>query len=198
MAGRFAPFFAYFIFFGYHNSGGLRRPIVFLDACQRIIMKIDQDTVVTVRYTLSVSEGETPEYLDKQFTTRFVYGRERVLPNLAKALAGREPQDTVEVTIPPEQAFGRYDPQLVKEIPLADLKFPKRLRRGQFHEETGVGGKMVRFLVKEMRDGHVVADFNHPAAGKKLILKATVAEVHAASLLEIMTSMNVAQGAGGG
>jgi FKBP-type peptidyl-prolyl cis-trans isomerase SlyD len=161
-------------------------------------MKIDQDAVVTVRYALSVSEGETPEYLDKQFTVRFVYGRERVLPSLARALAGCEPQDTVELTIPPEQAFGLYDPQLVKEIPISDLKYPKRLRQGQFHEEPGVDGKTVRFLVKEMRGDHVVADFNHPVAGKKLILKATVAEVHAASMIEIMTSMNIAQGAGGG
>lgn len=161
-------------------------------------MKIDQDTVVTVRYTLSVSEGVTPEYLEKQFTIRFVYGRERILPSLAKALAGREPQDTVELTIPPEHAFGLYDPQLVKEIPLADLKFPKRLREGQFHEEFGVGGKTVRFLVRELCGDHVVADFNHPAAGKNLLLKATVAEVQAASMLEIMTSMNIAKGAGGG
>ncbi|RUM61090.1 MAG: hypothetical protein DSZ03_09015, partial [Sulfurimonas sp.] len=43
-------------------------------------MRVELDKVVTVQYTLSVKDGETPPELNRTFTTSFLYGRERVLP----------------------------------------------------------------------------------------------------------------------
>ncbi len=155
-------------------------------------MQIDRDTVVTVHYTLRVKDGETPRELDRPYTARFLYGRDRVLPVLEQALAGRRKGDEFELTIPSSQAFGPYDEKLVKRIPLSALKYRERLKEGEVYEEKGE----MRFMVRRIHDDYIEADFNHPAAGKDLALRATVEDVKAASPMEILAAVNAASGGG--
>ncbi len=161
-------------------------------------MKVDRDTLVAVDYTIKVKDGETPENLQKRFSARFIYGRDPILPALEKALMGHEQDDEIEVVIPPEQSFGKYDPNLVNEIPLAHIRFPERLKVGEYYGEPGPDGRRVEFLVREIHEDYVVADFNHPAAGKILVLNARIAEVRPASFMEIMKALNMACSTGGG
>lgn len=161
-------------------------------------MKVGPDTKVVVRYTLAVEDGETPPELKRTFTARFIYGRDRVMPVLEEALVGLSPEDELEVTIPPEQAFGEYDPQLVREVPISNLKHPDRIQAGQLYEEpTAHSGKMC-FVVREVHHDSVMADFNHPAAGKPLQLKAKVEEVHVASLTDILEAIKLSSCSTGG
>ncbi len=159
-------------------------------------MKIALDTAVHVEYTLKVKDGQTPEDLDRSFNARFIYGRDRVIPALERELLGLEVDDTLELELQPQEAFGEYDPKLVTEIPLSRIKEPGRLERGKVYQETGPDGRPVGFLVKEVGDDKVLADFNHPAAGKVLMLSATVRDVRAATATEILASMNLSSGGG--
>jgi FKBP-type peptidyl-prolyl cis-trans isomerase SlyD len=161
-------------------------------------MKVDRDTVVTVNYTVTVKDGETPEDLNRPFTCRFLYGRDRVLPALEKALIGHEQEDEIQVNIPPEQAFGLYDPYLIKKIPVDNFNHSGQLKEGEYYEEFGSNGKPMKFYLKELHDDYVLADFNHPSAGKSLVLNGTISEVKIASMLDIMVAMNANQCAEGG
>ncbi len=159
-------------------------------------MQVERDTVVTVNYTLKVKDGETPPELDRPYTARFLYGRDRVLPVLEQALSGREKGENLDLTIPASQAFGYYDEKLVKHLPLETLKHPDRVREGEVYEEMGPDGPAIRFMVRRVHDDHVEADFNHPAAGKDLTLKARIEDVKAASATEILASINANRGGG--
>ena len=48
-------------------------------------MKIEENTVVKINYSLGLKDGELPGHLKKSFTAKFIYGRERILPALEKA-----------------------------------------------------------------------------------------------------------------
>ena len=159
-------------------------------------MKVDRDTVVTVNYTVIVKDGETPEDLNRPLTCRFLYGRDRILPALEKALIGHEQEDEIQVTIPPEQAFGPYDPHLIKKVLISDLNHSGQLKEGEYYEEFGSNGKPIKFYLKELHGDYVLADFNHPSAGKSLVLNGTISEVKAASMLDIMAAMNACSGGG--
>ncbi len=159
-------------------------------------MQVQQDTVVTVKYTLRVKDGETPPELQRDFTARFLYGRDRVLPVLEQALSGRDKGDELDLTIPASQAFGYYDENLVKAIPLSEIANPERLKEGEIYEEADAQGPKMRFLVRRIHDDHVEADFNHPAAGKDLSLQARITDVKAASPMEILAALNAASGGG--
>ena len=161
-------------------------------------MKIDRDTIVTVNYTVTVKDGETPEDLNRPFNCRFLYGRDRILPALEKALIGHEQGNKIQVNIPPEQAFGPYDPYLIKKIPISHLNHSGQLKEGEYYEEFSSNGKLIKFYLKELHGDHVLADFNHPSAGKSLVLNGTISEVKTASMLDIMVSMNANQCAEGG
>jgi FKBP-type peptidyl-prolyl cis-trans isomerase SlyD len=161
-------------------------------------MKVDRDTIVTVNYTVTVKDGKTPKDLNRPFTCRFLYGIDRILPALEKALIGHEQEDEIQVTIPPEQAFGLYDPYLIKKIPISNLNHSEQLKEGEYYDEFGSNGKLIKFYLKELHDDYVLADFNHPSAGKSLVLNGTVSEVKAASMLDIMIAMNANQCTEGG
>jgi len=161
-------------------------------------MKVDRDTVVTVNYTVTVEDGETPEDLNRPFNCRFLYGRDRVLPALENALIGHEQKDEIQVNIPPEQAFGPYNPYLIEKISISDLSHSERLKEGKYYEEFDSNGKPIKFFLKELHSDYVLADFNHPAAGKSLVLNGTISEVKAASMQDIMVAMNANQCTEGG
>ncbi len=161
-------------------------------------MKVIPDTVVTVNYTLTVQDGETPENLRRNFSVQFIFGRNPVLPALEKAIAGHEQGEKVKVRIPPEESFGKYDPALISKVPIKNLTFPERLKAGEYYREMAADGRPFEFLAKEVHKNHVVADFNHPAAGKTLILHATINGVRPATSMEIIRTMNLTCSTGGG
>ena len=86
-------------------------------------MKIAKNTVVTVEYKLSDAQGD----LIEEGREPMVYlhgGYENTLPKIEEALEGKEAgfEDTIQVE--PEDAFGEYDPNLVKIEPRARLPEP--------------------------------------------------------------------------
>ena len=159
-------------------------------------MQVEKDTLVTVNYTLRVRDGNTPRELNRPYTARFLYGRDRVLPVLEQALSGKDEGENLDVIIPSAQAFGAYDEKLVKPIPIDTLKHPENLKENEVYEEIGPNGPTIRFMTRRIHEDHVEADFNHPAAGKDLTLKAEITEVKAASSRDIMASLNASRGGG--
>ena len=159
-------------------------------------MKIGTDTVVKIEYTLNVEDGTNPAELSKIFEVEFLFGRDPVIPVLEKAIWDLEKDDEAEVTIPPEQAFGKYDTSLLNEIPLSQISRPEKLKKGEIHQEVTDAGREIKFTVKDIKNDTVTADFNHPAAGKHLLLKAKIISVRAAGTVDILRSLNINRGGG--
>ena len=147
-------------------------------------MKITKNTVVTVLYKLSDAQNNLLE--EGQEPMVYLHGGyEDTLPSIEEALEGKEVGYTTMVQVEPEEAFGDYDPQLVK-IEKRD-KFPPQLEVGMHFE--GITGNeeedAVVFIVTDIADDTVVLDGNHPLAGMALRFSLQVAEVRAATPEEI-------------
>lgn len=161
-------------------------------------MKIGMDSFVTINYTLT-SQEETPvQKQGQEVTESFIYGRDRILPALEKNLRGCSKDDELELVIPPEHAFGLYDPSLVCEFPISHLQYPDKIQEGERYEERDKNGKPISFTVKEINEKHIVADFNHPYAGKSFTLKTKIVEVRSASCEEILSKISQVTDKGGG
>ena len=148
-------------------------------------MKIIRNTVVTVQYTLSDAQNNLLE--DGAESIVYLHGGyENTLPAIEKALDGREAGYTTMIQVEPEDAFGDYDPSLVRVEELD--KFPSPLEVGmQFEgipEDSDEGDTLV-FVVTDIADGRVVLDGNHPLAGIALRFALNVLEVRAATSEEI-------------
>ncbi len=149
-------------------------------------MKIAKNTVVTVHYKLSDAQNNLLE--DGQEPIVYLHGGyDDTLPALEKALDGKEIGYKTMIQVEPEEAFGEYDPLLVR-VEDREL-FPTPLEVGmQFEgipENADPTENPAIYVVTDIADGKVILDGNHPLAGIALRFELTVTDVRAATDKEI-------------
>jgi FKBP-type peptidyl-prolyl cis-trans isomerase SlyD len=149
-------------------------------------MKIVKNTVVSVAYTLSDAQGNLIEQSDEPM----VYlhgGYDGTFPKIEEVLDGREPGYETMVQLEPDDAFGEYDPELVKIE--ARGRFPEPLEVGmQFEgtpEESDDELESLIYTVTDLAEDKVVLDGNHPLAGMALRFSLKVTEVREATADEV-------------
>jgi FKBP-type peptidyl-prolyl cis-trans isomerase SlyD len=149
-------------------------------------MKIAKNTVVALAYTLSDAQGNMIEESDDPL----VYlhgGYDGTFPKIEEALDGQEDGYQTLVQLEPSEAFGEYDPELVK-VEARD-RFPEPLEIGmQFEgtpDEVDDSVDALIYTVTDLADDKVVLDGNHPLAGMALRFSLTVTEVRDATPDEI-------------
>lgn len=113
----------------------------------------------------------------------FIYGVERQVPSLEKALDGACVGDRRNVHIPACELYGDRDPHLIREIPRAGF-IKQRLIEGQYYRQIRKGA-LVSFKVLELRPTTVLADFNPPMSGITVSMDLEVLGVRRANETEI-------------
>ena len=145
-------------------------------------MKIEKDTVVTLRYKVAEASGK----LIEESREPMVYlhgGYDNTLPKIEAALEGKEPGHEVSLQLQPEDAFGVRDESLKRTISKKD--FPPGVKvGGQLEGHTDDGHPHV-FHVMKIKGDQVLLDGNHPLAGKELRFHLKVTGVRSASAEEI-------------
>ncbi len=125
--------------------------------------RIKACSMVTIECEMRVVPADGAGPLVHSQTSSFVMGVEPQYPSVEAALMHKKAGDRVKVCIPPEEICGTYDPELVRELPLADYK-PERITPGRMYRQMR-RKCLVQFMVKEVRGDVIVADFNDPRAG---------------------------------
>ncbi|GGE63214.1 FKBP-type peptidyl-prolyl cis-trans isomerase [Massilia psychrophila] len=149
-------------------------------------MKIAKNTVVTVNYKLSDAQNN----LIEDGSQPMVYlhgGYENTLPKIEEELDGKEVGYASTLQIEPDDAFGDYDPALVKVEPRNRLPEPLEVGmqfEGMPDSQEGDDDAMI-FTVTDIADDKVVLDGNHPLAGMALRFELSVIDVRAATDEEI-------------
>jgi FKBP-type peptidyl-prolyl cis-trans isomerase SlyD len=149
---------------------------------QNRVMKIEKNTVVTLRFKIADAHGK----LIDSGKDPMVYlhgGYENTLPKIEAALDGQLPGYEVTLQLKPEDAFGLRDESLTRTIPKA--QFPPGVKVGGELEGQTDGGSPHVFTVVKIKGAQVLLDGNHPLAGKELRFALKVAEVRVASAEEI-------------
>ncbi len=139
-------------------------------------MKVTKGRKVAVHYRGTLDGGEEFDSSEDREPLEFVVGSGEMIPGFEKAVVGMEPGQEKTVTLEPEDAYGRYEDELVIEgprnsFPDGDLQvgksFTVHLRDGQEAE-----ARVVR-----VQGDTVALDFNHPLAGKRLTFRLRVVSV---------------------
>ncbi len=112
------------------------------------------------------------------------------MPKFEQNLDGLVKGDTYEFTINSEEGYGvRNDEAIVelsKEIFVVDGSIREDLLIvGNIIPLQDQEGNPMNGVVKEVKEEHVVIDFNHPMAGKTLFFSGSVLDVREASAEEI-------------
>jgi FKBP-type peptidyl-prolyl cis-trans isomerase SlyD len=154
-------------------------------------MKIEKNTVVSLRYKLTDAQNNIIEEPDSPM----VYlhgGYEGTFPKIETLLDGQDVGYEASIQLEPSEAFGEYDPELLKIEPRA--RFPEPLEVGmQFEgvpdEEGEDSGdedeEPLIYTVTDVADSQVVLDGNHPLAGMALRFWVQVEDIRTATEEEI-------------
>jgi FKBP-type peptidyl-prolyl cis-trans isomerase SlyD len=157
-------------------------------------MKIEKNTIVSLRYKLTDAQNNVIEEPDAPM----VYlhgGYDGTFPKIETLLDGQDIGYEATIQLEPNEAFGEYDPELLKIEPRT--RFPEPLEVGmQFEgvpdadEESAEAGddaddEPLIYTVTDVADNQVVLDGNHPLAGMALRFWVQVEDVRAATEDEI-------------
>jgi FKBP-type peptidyl-prolyl cis-trans isomerase SlyD len=148
-------------------------------------VRIDRGAVVTLAYELRSTDGEL---LDEEgATAAYLHGGYGgIFPKVEQALEGRELGHQLELSLDPEDAFGDYEPELLRVEPRE--RFPEILQVGMRFE--GVPGDASAeesriYTVTDIADDKVVVDGNHPLAGERMWFRCSVTGIRPATPDEI-------------
>lgn len=130
---------------------------------------VDDDMVVKLDYTLSLSDGEVYDSSAEEGPLEFLQGHSQIIAGLEEALYGMGVGDEKEVVITPDYAYGDYDPEAFQLLPRdvfpPDLSLEPGMPIDLYDEETD---EEIEAYVAEIRRDGVVVDLNHPLAGETL------------------------------
>ena len=149
-------------------------------------MNVFTNTVVTLTFQLYDADGTLLEETSEPIA--YLHGgHSGMLPKLEEALSAKKPGDEISVHVEPADAFGDYDPDLVKVEP-AD-RLPAEVQVGMqfeaYADPNDREGEGVVFTVTDIADGKVVLDGNHPWAGKSLRFDCRIVDVRPATEEEV-------------
>jgi len=164
-------------------------------------MKIAKNTIVSLRYKLTDAQNNVIEEPDSPM----VYlhgGYDGTFPKIENLLDGQDVGYETTIQLEPNEAFGEYDPELLKIEPR--VRFPEPLEVGMQFEGVPEADEEVEleasnsiadveeededsliYTVTDVADHQVVLDGNHPLAGMALRFWVQVEDIREATNDEI-------------
>lgn len=147
-------------------------------------MKIADNAVVAIHYTLKDSTGDVLDSSEQQEPLNYLHGAGNIIVGLESALLEKSVGDALEVTVEPAEAYGERNENLVQTVPRSSFEGVEQIDVGaKFEASTDQGP--VSVVVTEVTEDSVVVDGNHPLAGQTLHFSVEVIEVREASAEEI-------------
>ena len=132
---------------------------------------------VSVHYVGKLNDGRVFDSSKEREPLEFTVGSDQLISGFDTALVGMKEGGQKVVVLPPDQAYGEHDPELVKEV---DKKyFPPHLHpeAGQ-SLRLGEGPEATIVTITSVDKDTVVLDANHPLAGSVLTFEIELVKIH--------------------
>jgi FKBP-type peptidyl-prolyl cis-trans isomerase SlyD len=143
-------------------------------------MSIQQDSVVSLHYTLKGEDGAVIDSSASGPPLTYLHGHGQLVPGLERELQGKSAGDRLDVTLAPADGYGEYDAELVEQVPRRALKGLSNIKVGmKLRAETEHGPRTV--TVTRVAGDMVTLDANHPLAGKSLHFEVEITGVREAT-----------------
>ncbi|NGX51058.1 MAG: FKBP-type peptidyl-prolyl cis-trans isomerase SlyD [Chlamydiae bacterium] len=138
---------------------------------------IEKGNQVAIEYSVFLDDETKIDSNVGKDPLTFLFGAHQILPALEEALRGLEVGDSREITLLPEEAYGDINPDAYKRVESKlipeDLCFEGALL---VVSDEQFGEMLIR--IESLDGDHVVLDFNHPLAGKKLKFDMKILDVN--------------------
>ena len=148
-------------------------------------MKVDNNQVVSVLYTLYDDQGQClEENLDPQHPLVYLHGHRQMIRGFERALQGCEVGEKRSFEVPPAEGYGLRNVEKIQRVPAKYLRHEGKLSAGKVIRVNTDNGVLTGTVIK-VGKFNVDVDMNHPFAGKLLHFNAEVTAIRPATGEEI-------------
>jgi len=139
-------------------------------------LSIVKGSIVFMEYTLRLKDGSVGASNVNSSPLVYEAGGTNVLPALDRALMGLKAGDSKVVKLAPEEAYGPVKSDLLVEVALDRLPEGSRITGSVLVAGNSQGEKQ-RVIIRQIKDGAAIVDYNHPFAGEEVEFSVTIIDV---------------------
>ena len=132
---------------------------------------------VKVHYTGTLEDGTVFDSSRKRDPLEFTIGEGNIIPGFEEAVVGMVEGESKTVVIPPEEAYGPHQDEMVMSVGRDQLPPDLKPEVGQQLQSQQPDGQIAIFLVTEVDESSITVDANHPLAGKELTFEIELMEI---------------------
>ena len=148
-------------------------------------MALQEKKVIIFNYTLKDENGEMLDSTEKGGPFSFVTGNQQVLPGLEDALSRMIIGSKKNIKLAAADAYGEYDEGAVQKVKRNLFPEEAELEIGTSYFAHSPEGQHLQFIITEIEDDVITANFNHPLAGKDLEFDVELLDIRDATPEEI-------------
>ncbi|MFZ9661943.1 MAG: FKBP-type peptidyl-prolyl cis-trans isomerase [Chitinophagaceae bacterium] len=152
-------------------------------------MIVEDNKIVSIHYVLKDTEGNVLHDNTSHAPEEYLHGANNILPGLEYALYSMKAGNEIEITIPPEYAYGEVEASLIFEVSKEDTPDFTEIEKGE--RITLFDGTEASVLDKF--EDHMIVDANHPLAGQTLHYLVKISGIRDATEEEIKNGEPLAQ-----
>ena len=132
---------------------------------------------VAVHYKGTLSDGSVFDSSEGNDPIEFTIGEHQVIDGFENAILGMAAGEKKTENIPPEQAYGDREDELVFHVPRSSLQGSMDVVVGDFVRVTLPDGQAASMQIVGLDDQQVTLDANHPLAGQTLTFELELVEI---------------------
>jgi peptidylprolyl isomerase len=132
---------------------------------------------VKIHYSGKLDDGTQFDSSEGREPLEFDLGSGQVIPGFEKAVEGMAVGESKSFSIPPEEAYGHHQEQLVQDVPNSVLPEGLAPAVGMQLQGTGGDGRTMNLIVTDVKEDSITVDGNHPLAGQALNFEIELVEI---------------------
>lgn len=138
--------------------------------------RVSEGSKVDLHFSVTIENGvEIDNTRSREEPVSLVIGDGNLLPGFEKALFGLRAGDRRTVHLPPEDAFGPWNPENVQRFDTVKFEQPPVI--GHMIEFEDKAKTSLFGVVKSVNEDITEIDFNHPLAGKNITFEVEIFKV---------------------
>ncbi len=142
-------------------------------------MTVKKGDTVKVEYVGTLEDGEVFDSTEKHGgePLEFTAGAGQMIKGFDDAVIGMKKGEEKSITLKPSDAYGDHNPQLIREVPKANLPPDVDVKPGMVLGMMLPNGHQFPAKVVRVTDKGASVDLNHPLAGKTLSFRLKIVEI---------------------
>ncbi|MBG6245878.1 peptidylprolyl isomerase [Candidatus Symbiopectobacterium sp. 'North America'] len=139
---------------------------------------VQNTSAVLLHFVLTLEDGSVAESTrERGKSALFRLGDESLSPALEQQLLSLRRGDKHRFTLPPESAFGPFNPDLIQFFLRRDFAETGVPDVGTIMLFSGVAGNDIPGVIREVAEESITVDFNHPLAGHHVSFDVEVMDI---------------------